>query len=112
MPTRLEATVALVTGASSGIGAATARALAAEGATEALVARRRDRPVQVAETIGDHSGSALVLEADLTDPGQASDDVPVANLLFILRIMSSLAAIVGWLLAGREPATMARHAIE
>ena len=39
----LDGTVALVTGASSGIGAATAAALAAQGAAVALAARRRDR---------------------------------------------------------------------
>jgi putative ABC transport system permease protein len=39
-------------------------------------------------------------------------NIPVANLLFILFGMPALAAIVGWVLAGREPAVMTHHAIE
>src|SRR5271156_5589870 len=71
MAKRLEGTVALVTGASSGIGEATAVALADEGATVALVARRRDRLEALAERIGG-AGKGLVIEADITDlaPGE------------------------------------------
>jgi len=68
----LEGTAALVTGASSGIGAATARALAAQGAAVALVARRRERLERLAAEM---KSRALVLQADVTDRTQAADAV-------------------------------------
>jgi NADP-dependent 3-hydroxy acid dehydrogenase YdfG len=68
----LEGTVALVTGASSGIGAATALALAGRGAAVALAARRRDRLESVAGDIRGQGGTALVLESDVTDEAQAT----------------------------------------
>jgi NADP-dependent 3-hydroxy acid dehydrogenase YdfG len=71
MTERLTGTVALVTGASSGIGEATALALAAEGATVAVLARRRDRLDALAGKIAADGGSALVVEADITDRSQA-----------------------------------------
>ena len=71
----LENTVALVTGASSGIGAATAAALTAQGAAVALAARRRDRLDTLAADIRDQGGTALVLETDVTDGRQAADAV-------------------------------------
>ena len=71
----LEGTVALVTGASSGIGAATASALAAQGAAVALAARRKDRLEALAAGIRDQGGSALVLECDVTQEQQATDAV-------------------------------------
>jgi NADP-dependent 3-hydroxy acid dehydrogenase YdfG len=67
----LEDTVALVTGASSGIGEATAKALADRGASVALVARRVERLEQLAGEIADAGGTALPIEADVSDQGQA-----------------------------------------
>jgi NADP-dependent 3-hydroxy acid dehydrogenase YdfG len=61
---------AVVTGASSGIGAATARRLAAEGFDLVLGARRRDRLTELAEDIG-----ARALPLDLTDPDSVAEFV-------------------------------------
>ncbi len=73
--TRLDGTTALVTGASSGIGEATALSLAAQGAAVAVVARRRDRLEDLAGRITSKGGRALVLEADITAREQAQDVV-------------------------------------
>lgn len=71
----LEGCTALVTGASSGIGAATASRLARQGAAVAVVARRTERLEDLATTIRGRGGSCTVLTADLADPGQAQGAV-------------------------------------
>jgi NADP-dependent 3-hydroxy acid dehydrogenase YdfG len=71
----LSGTVSLVTGASSGIGEATAGALAELGSSVAIVARRRERLERLAERIEDEDGRALVIEADVGSQRQAHDAV-------------------------------------
>jgi NADP-dependent 3-hydroxy acid dehydrogenase YdfG len=71
MSSVLSGTVALVTGASSGIGEATALSLAGEGATVVLAARRVDRLEALVGKITGDGGTALAVEADVTDPEQA-----------------------------------------
>jgi NADP-dependent 3-hydroxy acid dehydrogenase YdfG len=84
---RLQDQIALVTGASAGIGAATARALAAEGARCLLVARRRERlealaaeldgAVPVVADVCDREGLAEAVDAAL--PGGRGVDIAVLN---------------------------------
>jgi NADP-dependent 3-hydroxy acid dehydrogenase YdfG len=71
----LDGTVALVTGASSGIGEATARALSAEGATVGVVARRKDRLDRLVDELAASGGQATAIEADIGDPEAAAGAV-------------------------------------
>ena len=69
--TRLDGKVAVVTGASSGIGEATAEALAAEGAAVVVAARREDRLADLVERIRGDGGRVLAAVCDVSDESQA-----------------------------------------
>jgi len=75
----LQGRKALITGASSGIGEATAEAMVAEGAAVALGARRKDRLDALASRIEDGGGRAVAIEADIADEEQARALVETAH---------------------------------
>ncbi len=64
----LKGSVVVVTGASAGIGEATALAFARAGAKVVVAARRLDRLETLVETIERHGGTALAVRCDVTDP--------------------------------------------
>lgn len=69
----LDGKVAVVTGASSGIGAATAEALAKEGAIVVIAARREERLQDLKQKIEDAGTRAMVVQCDVADEGQSHE---------------------------------------
>jgi NADP-dependent 3-hydroxy acid dehydrogenase YdfG len=70
---KLDGKVAVVTGASSGIGEATVRALAAEGAAVVAGARRKERLDGLVDDVTREGAKAVAVECDVTDEEQAHD---------------------------------------
>jgi len=75
---RLDGKVALVTGASSGIGAALVRELSAQGARVVMLARRAERIASLAEELGAAQGRAMAIPADVTRDGELERAVAAA----------------------------------
>ncbi|MFB3102546.1 MAG: SDR family NAD(P)-dependent oxidoreductase [Alphaproteobacteria bacterium] len=75
----LDGQVAIVTGASSGLGAHFAETLAKAGAKVAIGARRVDRLAALAEQIADSDGRALPIELDVTDAGSVAEAIRIAE---------------------------------
>lgn len=75
MNSPLSGTIAVITGASSGIGAATARSLAQQGATVVVIARRKGRLDSLVLDIETSGGKAFAIEADITDRAQAEQSI-------------------------------------
>lgn len=73
MSEELKGKVALVTGASSGIGESTAKLLAKNGARVVLVARREDRLQRITKEIEDAGGRAISVVADVADEAQVKN---------------------------------------
>ena len=78
MSNNIEGKVVVITGASSGLGEATARHLSAQGATVVLGARRADRIDALAKELAQHGGKALAVPTDVTDHAQVKRLVDAA----------------------------------
>lgn len=94
----LAGTSVLVTGASSGIGEATARRFAGLGADIGLVARRRERLESLAAELGELGGRVVVVEADVTDRERA--EAAVAEVVGELGRLDTLVNNAGVMLLG------------
>ena len=90
----IDGKVVIVTGASSGIGEATAREFARAGATTVLAARRIQRLERLAEEIRQMGGNALPVKMDITDVEQITNLVQTALSTF--GRIDILANIAGW----------------
>lgn len=78
MSNNIAGKVVVITGASSGLGAATARLLSAEGASVVLGARRRDRIEALARELTEAGGRAVAVNTDVTDRAQVENLVETA----------------------------------
>ncbi|MFC7457715.1 SDR family NAD(P)-dependent oxidoreductase [Brachybacterium sp. GCM10030267] len=103
MTENLTGTVAMISGASSGIGRAAARRLAGASASVALVARRAGRLEELAAELRADGGTALVVAADLTDADTAA--AAVETTVTALGRLDTLVNAAGVMLNGASDET-------
>ena len=90
----IEGKVAIITGASAGIGEATARELASAGANVVLAARRKERLERLEKEIREMGGTALAVPTDVTDVDQVTN--LIQTTLSTFGRIDILANIAGW----------------
>jgi NADP-dependent 3-hydroxy acid dehydrogenase YdfG len=78
MTSNIEGKIVVITGASSGLGEATARALSAQGASLVLGARRQDRIQSLAHELTGRGGKPIAVTTDVSDREQVKNLVDVA----------------------------------